>query len=69
MLLQLCDPFVNLSEKPYKVLKVNSCYGAVNAALHDIEEPNTRVHLVQDLEDSRVAQRTEDCKCFTIIRY
>ena len=65
LMLKLCDPFLNLTVKPFKVLKVNSCYCAVNSTLQDIEQPNARVHLVQDLEESRIAQRSEDCKCFT----
>ena len=66
-MLQLCDPFMNLNEKPCKVLKVNSCYCAVGSTLQDIENPDTTIHLVQDLEESRSAQRTEDSKFFVYL--
>eukprot|EP00795_Rhopilema_esculentum_P013455 gene13455-4330_t len=60
IMLKLSEPFLDLSERPRKLLKVNSCYCGVRSKLQDIEKPDTLVHLVQNLEESRVAQRTEE---------
>lgn len=60
VMLKLCEPFISMAERPSKVLKVNSLYCAVGSTIQDIEKPDTRVHLVQDTQESKVAQRTED---------
>ena len=59
-MLKLCQPFLNLAERSPKLLKINPCYCAVASSLADIELPNTRIHLVQNLEDPKIAQRTEE---------
>ena len=60
VMLKLCGPFLSLSERPCRVLKVSPCYCAVGSTVQDIERSDARVHLVQDMEESKMAQRTED---------
>jgi len=60
VMLKLCEPFLSLSDRPHKIMKVNSSYCAISSTLQDIEQPSARIHLVQDLEESKIAQRTEE---------
>ena len=65
VMLKLCEPFLSLSDRPHKIMKVNSSYCAISSTLQDIEQPSARIHLVQDLEESKIAQRTEESKVFS----
>lgn len=60
VLLKLCEPFLDLSDKSKKCLRINSLYCLVDADISDIARPNAPVHLVQNQEEPKIANRTDD---------
>eukprot|EP00794_Sanderia_malayensis_P017494 gene17494-19244_t len=65
VMLKLCEPFLDLSSRSKKCLRINSLYCSVNANISDIARPGASVHLVQDQEEPKMAKRTDDMKVHT----
>ncbi len=67
VMLKLCQPFLELSGKSKKALRINSLFCLVDANINDIARVDCPIHLVQNQEDPKIAKRPDESMCFCSI--